>query len=251
MASKRAIVVASDETLSFETARALRAAGYDVELAVSAAEGVEKVKDSAPDCIVCDLSLSDLEGYWVARHVRAEPTRVAMTPIILLVEPDDFEAPIRGLRVGADVCLVKPVDDDALVLQVEALVRLVRRVLERPDSMVPASSGGPPALRGDLERMNLATVLMIIEMERRSGRLHVELEGSSEGAVFSLEQGTFVVTVVDGRAFDTLSALRKVLTWKHGRFWFMSSEIPRAPNPHGSIGGMLLEAMRLDDEEAR
>jgi DNA-binding response OmpR family regulator len=248
---RKVLVVASDEALSLGAARALRAAGHDVELAVSAVEGVERARDVSPDCIVVDLALSDIEGYWVVRHVRGDASRVATAPIVLLAEPDDLPAPARGLKVGADACLVKPVDDEMLVLQVEAMLRFAARLFDRTDSVAPHSAKGPPALRGDLERMSLATVLMVIEMERRSGRLHVESEGAAHTCIFGLEQGTFVVTVMDGQAFDTLAALRQVLAWKRGRFWFMSSEVLRSSNPAGSIGAMLLEAMRLEDEAQR
>ena len=109
----------------------------------------------------------------------------------------------------------------------------------------------PPALRGDLQQMSLATVLMVVEMERRSGRLNVANVDETRLAVFSIAEGTFVISMIDGRPYDSLSALSEALGWDEGRFWFVPSEQPGTANPKGQIGRMLLEATRRADEAAR
>lgn len=250
MAKGGVLVVEGDEPASASLARLLRGAGYDVLVAFTARDGYAKAAEAEPDCVVSNAELPDIDGAWLVRSVRADPGGVALVPVVLLVAPGDVETAVRGLRVGADACLPAPPNPMVLVAQVEALLAMKRRLQERRDSIIPQSVRAPPALRGNLEQMSLATVLMVIEMERRSGRLNVESEDGRK-AVFAISEATFVVTTIDGRLFDHASALRQVLAWPRGRFWFTGSEKPETPNPQGSIGGSLLEAMRLEDEEGR
>ncbi len=247
----RVLAVASDEELSSYLGRALGNVGYDVSFAVSARNGVTKALESTPDLVVCDIYLSDMEGAWLAERLRAERGRVALTPIILLADRVDVEAAERGLLAGGDVALYRPFTEIELCNQADSITRMARRYQERRDSVIPMSAKAPPALRGDLEQMSLATVLMIIEMERRSGRLNITTANEAQKAVFSLAQGTFVIAMLDGRPYDSLSALQLALGWEKGRFWFVPSATADEPNPQGAIGGMLLEATRRLDEQAR
>ncbi len=250
MVKGRVLVVEGDEAASSLVARLFRGAGWDVAVAYTAQDGYAKASETEPDGIVCNSDLPDIDGAWLVRSVRADPGSVALAPIVLLVASADVETALRGLRVGADACVPSPANQMVLVAQVESLIAMKRRLQERRDSVIPQSVRAPPAMRGSLEQMSLATVLMVIEMERRSGRLNVESE-MGQKAVFAISEATFVVTTIDGRLFDHTSALRQVLAWPKGRFWFTGSEKPETPNPMGSIGGSLLEAMRLDDEERR
>ena len=249
MQKGQVLVVAGDEPFTALLARIFRGAGYDVAVAYSAQEGVAKGRDTPPDCIVCDADLPDIEGHFVVRSLREDAGKVAVVPVVLLTNAGDLETSLRGLRVGADAYVHKPVNQMELVGQVEALVAMKNRLQERRDSVIPMSVRAPPAVRGDLEQMSLATVLMVIEMERRSGRLNVESADGTK-AVFAIAEATFVVTTIDGKLFDTIQALRSTLTWPKGRFWFTPSEKPEPPNPKGSIGGIILEAMRQNDEAA-
>lgn len=249
--SRRLLIIESDELVASHLARAFRGAGYDIQLSPGATDSVALIGESPPDCIVCDLELEDIDGGFVGRRVRGhESAQVSRMPLVFLVPAGDLEAHVRALRVGGDAVITKPVSDVVAVSQMEALLAMSARLTARRDSLVPMSAPGPPALRGDLEQMSLATVLMVIEMDRRSGRLHVE-GPDEQHATFSLEEGTFVVAMIDRKPFDAVVALRRALEWKSGKFWFSPSESRGNANPRGTIQGTLLEAMRQIDEAAR
>lgn len=246
------LLITSDDDLMLSMARSLRGAGWDVVSSSTAQDGVAKATGRVPSLIVCDLELSDIEGTWVCAKLRGEPGKVSLVPILLLTDPFDLETALKGIRVGADSYLLKPVSELALVHYVQALVRMAKRYQDRKDSSAPPSSSATPtALRGDLEQMSLTTVLMLVEMERRSGVLSVSTDANGkQRAEFSLVEGTFERATVDGLQTDVKRALTVALKWAQGRFWFKPTSAAGTPNYSQSIGGLLLDAIREIDEAA-
>jgi two-component system OmpR family response regulator len=135
VARGRVLIIEADEWESALLATFLGDAGYEVHVAAEAREGFDKVRELMPDCILCDVSLPDIDGFWVARRVRTESSRVATTPFLFLTEADDVEARLQGLHVGADLYLTKPLRNDEVVAQVGALIDMANRLRKTRDSM--------------------------------------------------------------------------------------------------------------------
>jgi DNA-binding response OmpR family regulator len=248
----RVLVIEGDEWVGALLSRLLRDRGYAVDVCADARSGFETACRTVPDCIVCAVNLPDIDGFWVARRIRTESSAVSTAPILFLTDEAHPEARLQGLHVGADVYLSKPFSNDEVVAQVDALIDLARRLSVRRDSFAeaPGSGGGgaPVAIRGDIQQFALSTVLMMLEMERRSGKLKVATH--QERASFELSHGVFVHAELGGRRAPTLDVLRTVLAWSEGRFWFRPKKGDAPTGARGeSIGALVLEAMRLEDEE--
>jgi CheY-like chemotaxis protein len=230
-------------------AQSLRAKDYDVEVSLNARSGFEAACGAVPDCIVCNVELPDIDGFWVARRVRTEGGLVSSTPFLFVADSDDEDARLQGLHVGADVYFSMPFTNDELEAQICALIDMARRLRARRDSFIgePHSSKQGVAFRGDLAQMPLASILMMLEMERRSGQLKVSSD-SGQSAVFTLIGGTFVHSETNGEEGPALDILRDVLRWRAGKFSFSPREIASKSSPRVSIGEMLLTAMQLEDE---
>ncbi len=114
------VLVIDDEP---EIARAVRGglggAGFVVEWAATAAEGVERVTQWRPDIVILDLSLPDADGLAVCRELRAW-TRV---PIIVLSVRDDEADKVAMLEAGADDYLTKPFGMGELIARVRVALR--------------------------------------------------------------------------------------------------------------------------------
>ncbi len=112
----------------------------------------------------------------------------------------------------------------------------------------PSISGS--SIRGSIGDMSLSTVLAMLEIERRSGRLKVQGE---DGALiaFELEDGSVVGSRASENDVDAVESLREVLTWKNGRFWFRQNPIESQISPPRSVNSLLLEATRQIDEAIR
>jgi two-component system, OmpR family, response regulator len=249
------LIIEGDEWLAALLGKSLGDAGYEVHYASGAKHGFDRVRELVPDCILCDVNLPDIDGFWVARRVRTEPTAVATTPFLFLTEEDDTESRLHGLHVGADLYLSKPLRNEEVVAQVRALIEMANRLKKQRESL---SSEGPAssrrsAFQGDIAHLSISTILTLLELERRTGVLKVKGE-DGQRAELELADGTFVAVTLDGAPGDPTELLRALLRWKRGSFSFKPDAKKPSPSPkiqRQSLGGLLLKAMQLEDEAGR
>jgi two-component system response regulator MprA len=116
----RLVVVDDDRALRDVLRRTLTLAGYDVRLAESGASALAEVASSAPDAVVLDVGLPDIDGLEVCRLLRREGNRI---PVLMLTARAAVSDRIDGLDAGADDYLVKPFDVDELKARLRALLR--------------------------------------------------------------------------------------------------------------------------------
>ena len=240
------LIIADDDWMSAVLERYLSDAGFEVHQAHEARAGFQQACELKPDCIICDEELPDIDGFWVVKRIRGENARVANVPVLFLTS--DLEA-LQELDLGVDLFLKKPLNNDEVAVQVRSLLNMSHRLREkRRDSAPPGSSAdGTAALRGDVAQMSVTTVLTVLEMERRTGELSVEAR-SGDKAEFALFEGSLTSVRLLGKDADAVETARRVLGWRAGRFWFTPTESTTAPKTRQSIGMVLLEAARLEDE---
>jgi two-component system, OmpR family, KDP operon response regulator KdpE len=120
------VLVEDDLEIRNLVARVLAGHGHDVVSAATAMEGLEAAVKGAPDLVILDLGLPDLDGFELLRMIRA----VSAVPVIVATARGVEDEIVRTLDAGADDYLVKPFG----ALQLEARVRAVlRRRGEDPD----------------------------------------------------------------------------------------------------------------------
>jgi two-component system OmpR family response regulator len=125
----RLLVVDDEENIRFLLDVALRHLGFEVELATTGREAIDKVASTKPDLVVLDVMLPDLDGFEVCRRLRAEGSR---TPVLFLTARDATEDKVRGLTIGGDDYVEKPFSLEELVARVQAVLR--RAGLAQPDA---------------------------------------------------------------------------------------------------------------------
>lgn len=255
MAKGRILIIEQDEWESTLLAKFLGEAGYEVHVANEARAGFDKVRELQPDCILCDVNLPDIDGFWVARRVRTEPTLVATAPFLFLTDAEDTESRLQGLNVGADIYLTRPFHDEEVVAQVGALIDMANRLRKQRESFSsdgPISTAAGAAFQGDIAQMSVATVLTLLDLERRSGHLKVRSETGKVG-ILDLNEGTLAGATLDGNALEATALLREILRWKKGSFSFRRALVaaPDGVGTRQAIGGLLIEAMRQEDESRR
>jgi two-component system, OmpR family, response regulator MprA len=114
------LVVDDDYAIREALDRALRANGYDVELANDGSEALRAI-DAVPfDAVVLDVLMPGRNGIDVCRSLRAAGNR---TPILILTARDAVPDRVAGLEAGADDYLVKPFALEELIARLRALVR--------------------------------------------------------------------------------------------------------------------------------
>jgi signal transduction histidine kinase len=118
------VLIVDDEPLNCKLLESLLLPeGYLTVTAGSGAQALGLVAKSAPDLILLDVMMPELDGYQVAALLKADPV-TSNIPIIMVTALSDRDARIAGLKAGAEEFLSKPVDRAELWLRVRNLLRL-------------------------------------------------------------------------------------------------------------------------------
>ena len=115
------ILIIEDEKLLADSLKAvLEQKGFEVEAVYDGEAGTEYALLGIYDLLILDVMMPKMDGYQVARQVRA--SRCA-TPILMLTAKSSLEDRIQGLNAGADYYLTKPFDTRELLACIHALLR--------------------------------------------------------------------------------------------------------------------------------
>ncbi|HLF01160.1 MAG TPA: response regulator [Anaerolineales bacterium] len=99
----------------------LQRQGYEIVAANSGSQGLAKAAAERPNLILLDVMMPDMEGYEVARRLRAD-TELARTPIIMFTAKTMVDDKVAGFEAGVDDYMTKPTHPAELVSRVKALL---------------------------------------------------------------------------------------------------------------------------------
>ena len=116
----RVLVVDDEPAVRAALERALRLEGYDVEVAGDGSEALRRLSLGAPDVVVLDVMMPNVDGLEVCRRLRESGDR---TLVLMLTARDAVEDRVAGLDAGADDYLVKPFALEELHARLRALLR--------------------------------------------------------------------------------------------------------------------------------
>lgn len=115
------VLIIEDEILLAKSLKTLlESKGFEVEAVYDGETGTEYAKLGIYDLLILDVMMPGMNGYEVARTVRA---RRCSTPILMLTAKSELEDRIEGLNAGADYYLTKPFDSRELLACINALLR--------------------------------------------------------------------------------------------------------------------------------
>jgi two-component system KDP operon response regulator KdpE len=134
MTPPRVLIVDDEPQIRRALRVALRANGYDVELAETGEQALDAVSVHPPDAIILDLVLPDMDGVAVCRRIR-EWSRV---PVIVLSVQDDDESKVRALDEGADDYVTKPFSVTELLARMRVALRHAALVADEGGSILRA-----------------------------------------------------------------------------------------------------------------
>jgi two-component system, sensor histidine kinase and response regulator len=125
----RILVVDDSPDNCFLVQSLLQEEGYIVELAENGEEALGKIGEFQPDLLLLDAMMPVMDGYEVTRRIR-QNSSLPFIPILLITAYDQLSV-ARGLDIGADDFIRKPVEFDELLARVRSLLRLKHSVDER------------------------------------------------------------------------------------------------------------------------
>jgi two-component system, OmpR family, KDP operon response regulator KdpE len=119
MPASRILLVDDEASIQRAVAPLLRSRGYQVEVAGSGTEALRMIGERAPDLIVLDLGLPDLEGTEVCRRVRLKSS----VPIVVLSARGAEADKVNALDLGADDYVTKPFGPEELLARIRVALR--------------------------------------------------------------------------------------------------------------------------------
>jgi two-component system, OmpR family, phosphate regulon response regulator OmpR len=249
----RLLLIDDDTRLSAMVGDYLRAAGFEVDVAATLAEGRARLAayahgsgtshaaahDAGCDALVLDLMLPDGDGLDLCRELRAEP-RTRHLPLLMLTARGDATDRIVGLELGADDYLPKPFEPRELLARVKALLR--RAV------PVAAGVGGDAVLRYGRLEIDLGARVARVEgkpcdLTSHQFELLVVL-AQSPGRVLSRDQ------IMDALKGHPLEAFDRSIDVHISRIRALIEDDPKAPRRVITVRGSGYVFAKTQDAES-
>jgi len=119
--SKRILVVDDDEMVLMALNELLKPEGYDVQTVSNGVEALKLLDENGYDLLMFDLIMPVMDGYELCRRVR-QKEKYKETPIVFLTAKSREEDRAKGLEVGANLFLSKPISPDKLIQIVSSAI---------------------------------------------------------------------------------------------------------------------------------
>lgn len=134
---KTILIIEDDTVLRETTAEMLELENYKVITAANGKRGIEQAKIMIPDLIICDIMMPELDGYDVLKRL-SEDEKTKRIPFIFMSAKTEILDVRKGMDLGADDYLTKPVKEELLLSAVES--RLVKSALLKEAEIVEKTS---------------------------------------------------------------------------------------------------------------
>lgn len=123
----RILIIEDDPDIAQFVSQGLTEEGYEVEVASTGTEGLDRATKGSHDALVLDIMLPLMDGLQVLQQLRAQEVD---TPVLILSAKRTVDDRVRGLRAGGDDYLVKPFAFAELLARLETLLRRARGTQE-------------------------------------------------------------------------------------------------------------------------
>ncbi len=219
----------------------LKKGGFTVTSCGEGEKALQLVDTLLPDLIVADIDLAgSMDGFLFCEVLKENP-EYRRIPFIFLSKRKSVEDKIRGLELGVDDYLTKPI-------YLKELLARVRMILEKMRQESFEQSGSDPQFQGDLSQMSVVDLLQTMEMGGKTGVVHLERGGRT--ARLFCRHGRIVHAVVDNLVGER--AVYRALLWNDGGFRIdFRNALQTQETIQVSTQGLIMEGMRRLDELER
>lgn len=114
------LIIEDDQTLAKNLCKVLVKDGFAVDTSGSREDGLAQTEINEYDCVLLDISLPDGSGFDLLADLRKAENK---TPVIIVTARGQVEDKIKGLNLGADDYVPKPVDSNELIARIRAVIR--------------------------------------------------------------------------------------------------------------------------------
>lgn len=203
---RRILYLDSDPGMRKMISKVLTEEGYEVSAVSHAKEAVNELREKNIDLIITDVLLPEIDGFQFYQIVKRHPKTSAI-PFVFLTSKSDEEDKLKGLKMGADDYLVKPIKPRELVAKIEMIIR-------RADKVKGSIEGA--TLAGNLQDQGVAELVQFIDLSNQTGSLNIETPKGT-GKIF-FERGKLYAASFGGKRGQ--EAVWELLGAKEGTFRF-------------------------------
>jgi CheY-like chemotaxis protein len=218
----------------------LKKAGFSVTTAVNGRDALEKCEISPPDLILSDTKMPEMDGFELCRRLKQDE-RYRGTPFIFLTGQKSVEYKVKGLELGVEDYLTKPI-------YIKEIVTRVKILLEKKEKERLEKKDLKASFAGNLSDMGVVDLVQTLEMGKKSGALHIRNARGVE-AVCYFRDGRILDCEMGKLGGET--AFYRLLNWQEGEFAIDFKPIEREERIPVSTQGLLMEGMRRIDEWGR
>ena len=232
----------------------LRKAGYSVTIAVDGEDALEKLELSTPDLVLTDTRLPRLDGYGFVARMKDRP-EWSKIPIVFVSAQRSIEDRIRGLELGVEDFLTKPVFVRELLARVDLLLaRRTQDSIATAYERRPGAAGettGRTQFAGSTTDITVVDLLQTFDVSRKSGVIHLTRGAQTANVYF--RDGKVVDAELMGGSTQLRGeeAVYRALVWNEATFAVEFTEVDRRDVIETATQGILMEGLRRLDEWQR
>ncbi len=241
MPKKQLLLVDGDAKSLSVMEVSLRNAGFSVTTAVNGQDALDKIRLRAPDLVVSDTKLPEIDGFELCRRLKSDE-KLAHVPFVFLTSQKSVADKVRGLELGADDYLTKPI-------YIKEIVTRAKLVLQRREKEQLERKGPLASFMGNLADMGLVDLVQTFEAGRKSGVMRIELAGRADPGRVWFREGK-VIDAEMGR-WTGEAGFHRLLAATEGSFTIDFGPVDRQDRISLSSQGLLLEGVRRIDERGR
>lgn len=241
--ARKVLVVDDDPHLLNLMEIRLLGEGFNVTVASSAADALNKVASETPDLVIADIMMPGLDGYQLCEKIRANQD-LKNIPFIFLSALADTQDKVKGLKLGADDYLTKPFEFHELLARIEILLDRYSRYQQTFTSQTDEAI----ATSGNIEDLGVIDLLQMLSFGQKTGEVQLE-SGGEEGYLY-LAAGKLIAAIYRNKQGS--DALPNLLSWSQGRFRIkLSDSLSVIPTIQHQTDEAIFEALRVLDEAER
>ncbi|WNG34781.1 response regulator [Archangium violaceum] len=217
----------------------LKKAGFSVTTAIHGKDALEKVQISPPDLVLADTKMPEMDGFELCKTLKSDE-RYKHIPFVFLTNQKAVEAKVKGLELGGDDYLTKPIYIKEIVTRVTMILQKAdKERIERRET----TKGG---FAGNLADMGVVDLVQTFEIGRKTGT--ISIKGDRVATIY-FKEGR-VIDAEMGRLKGE-NAFYRLLNATEGEFEVQFTALDRPERIEVSTQGLLMEGMRRLDEWGR
>ena len=207
--TKRCLLLVDGDEKSLRVLEvSLKKAGFNILTANTGIEALQKAADYSPDLVISDTDMEEMDGYAFCREFKQNPNW-ADVPFVFLTKESSIENKIKGLELGVDDYLTKPIYIKEILTRVRILLQ------KRERSHLELKKEHNTRFAGQLNDMGVVDLIQTIEVSRKTGIIYFRQDEKRQATIF----------FKDGKVIDAETghlqgeeAVYRILTWNEGEF---------------------------------